>query len=87
MGIVARVNGKSVFGGDMRELQMIHRRSIELHEMIQRRANRCCVILGIEPTTDSVARDIAEEIVLHGTPVAEAIAKLQKHLEQSNGQD
>jgi hypothetical protein len=41
----------------------------------------CCEILGIDPTTDSTARDIAEEIVLHGTPVDEVIAKLQKHLE------
>ena len=43
-------------------------------------AKRCCEILGIDPTTDSVARDIAEEIVLHGTPVDEVIAKLQRHL-------
>jgi hypothetical protein len=45
------------------------------------RASECCEILGIDPTTDSVARDICEEIVLHGTPVDEVIAKLQRHLE------
>ena len=44
-------------------------------------ATACVEILGIDPTTDSVARDIAEEIVLHGTPVDEVIAKLQRHLE------
>jgi tetrahydromethanopterin S-methyltransferase subunit B len=44
-------------------------------------AAECCEILGIDPTTDSVARDIAEEIVLHGTPVEEVVAKLQRHLE------
>jgi hypothetical protein len=47
-------------------------------------ACRCveaCQILGIDPTTDSTARDICEEIVLHGTPVDKVIAKLQRHLE------
>jgi hypothetical protein len=47
----------------------------------ERRCRECCTILGIDPTTDSVAKDIAEEIVLHGTPVDEVIAKLQRHLE------
>jgi len=45
------------------------------------RASECCEIFGIDPTADSVARDIAEEIVLHGTPVEEVVAKLQRHLE------
>jgi len=49
--------------------------------MLQDDAKQCCEILGIDPTTDSVARDIAEEIVLHGTPVEEVVAKLQRHLE------
>jgi tetrahydromethanopterin S-methyltransferase subunit B len=44
-------------------------------------AMECAAILGIDPTTDSVARDIAEEIVMHGTPVDEVVAKLQRHLE------
>jgi hypothetical protein len=44
-------------------------------------ASQACEVLGINPTTDSVARDICEEIVLHGTPVDEVIAKLQRHLE------
>ena len=47
----------------------------------ERRCVECCQILGIDPTTDSVARDIAEEIVLHGTRVEDVIAKLQRHLE------
>lgn len=46
-------------------------------------AKRCCEILGIDPNADSVARDIAEEIVLHGTPVYEVIERLKRHLEGS----
>ena len=48
---------------------------------LQFMATECCEILGIDPTTDSVARDICEEIVLHGTPVDEVIERLQRHLE------
>jgi tetrahydromethanopterin S-methyltransferase subunit B len=44
-------------------------------------AAECCEILGMDLTTDTIARDIAEEIVLHGTPVEEVVAKLQRHLE------
>ena len=44
-------------------------------------AGSCCELIGSDPTADSVARDIAEEIVLHGTPVDEVIEKLKKHLE------
>ena len=52
-----------------------------LREDMEELAAECCVNLGIDPTTDSVARDICEEIVLHGTPVEEVVAKLQRHLE------
>jgi hypothetical protein len=47
------------------------------------KAIECCEILGIDPDVDSVAKDIAEEIVLHGTSVAEVIERLQKRLEES----
>ena len=47
----------------------------------ERRCRECCEILGIDPQADSTARDICEEIVLHGTPVDEVIAKLHRHLE------
>jgi predicted alpha-1,6-mannanase (GH76 family) len=52
-----------------------------LKDVLSSYASECCEILGIDPTTDSVAHDIAEEIVLHGTPVDEVVAKLQRHLE------
>lgn len=71
----------------LQRLGSIHTFSVILQGSLGKVATECCEILGIDPTTDSVAKDICEEIVLHGTPVAEAIAKLQKHLEQSNGQD
>jgi hypothetical protein len=48
---------------------------------LHRMAAECCEILGFIPESDSVARDICEEIVLHGTPVEEVIQKLQRHLE------
>ena len=65
----------------LRSLNAMHKRAEILRSRIDRRAVKCCQILGIDPTTDSVARDIAEEIGLHGTPVEEVIAKLQRHLE------
>jgi hypothetical protein len=65
----------------IQRLHEIHATANGLREMLDRRAVECCEILGIDPTTDSVARDIAEEIVLHGTPVDEVVAKLQRHLE------
>jgi hypothetical protein len=44
-------------------------------------ASQCCEILGIDLNADTIARDICEEIVMHGTPVDEVVAKLQRHLE------
>lgn len=63
------------------DLAACHGNGNWLREKMNEQSRQCCEILGIDPTTDSVAKDIAEEIVLHGTPVDEAIAKLQKHLE------
>ena len=63
------------------ELQCLHQSGRTLSRKLSRFAKECCSILGIDPTTDSVARDICEEIVLHGTPVDEVVAKLKKHLE------
>ena len=62
------------------ELNALHRRGCALRQEIDRIAPWACQFFGIDPTTDSVARDIAEEIVLHGTPVDEVIKKLQRHL-------
>ena len=62
-------------------LKGMHRDACIDRDNLRDDARRCCQLLGIDPTTDSVARDIAEEIVLHGTPVDEVIAKLQRHLE------
>ena len=63
------------------ELQDLSAASFIVRGRLERLAGRCCQLLGIDPTTDSVARDICEEIVLHGTPVSEVINKLQRHLE------
>jgi hypothetical protein len=52
-----------------------------LRSQICKQAKKCCLQFRIDPETDSVAKDICEEIVLHGTPVDEVIAKLQRHLE------
>ena len=58
------------------------RRSADITKFkLNRCAKECCLVLGIDPTTESVARDIAEEIVLHGTPVDKVIERLQRHLE------
>jgi hypothetical protein len=56
-------------------------RSRVARKVAERTCRECCWIFGIDPTADSVARDICEEIVLHGTPVEEVVAKLQRHLE------
>jgi hypothetical protein len=62
-------------------LGRLHRAASLKRQIMQAMSMECAAILGIDPTTDSVARDIAEEIVLHGTPVEEVVAKLQRHLE------
>ena len=62
-------------------LGRLHSAGRNAHQWILELAASSCKTLGIDPTTDSVARDICEEIVLHGTPVEEVIAKLQRHLE------
>jgi hypothetical protein len=63
------------------DLHSIHATANWLRDRLAGEAARCCRILGIDATTDSVARDICEEIVLYGTSVDEVIAKLQRHLE------
>jgi hypothetical protein len=63
------------------ELGCLHQSGRTLSRKLSRFAKECCSILGIDPTTDTIARDICEEIVLHGTPVDEVVAKLQRHLE------
>jgi hypothetical protein len=62
-------------------LENLHAEANRMRNRMDSMAVKCCEILGIDPRTDSVARDIAEEIVLHGTPVDEVVAKLQRHLE------
>jgi hypothetical protein len=62
-------------------LNDLHAIGIDLHRQLEFNAVECCEILGINPTHGVFAKDIAEEIVLHGTPVDEVIAKLQRHLE------
>jgi hypothetical protein len=63
------------------DLRSLHARAFSLREQLEQLAERSCEILGIDPAGCSLAKDIAEEIVLHGTPVDEVIAKLQRHLE------
>ena len=63
------------------ELHSCHATANWLREKMSRETRRCCECFGIDPTTDTIARDICEEIVLHGTPVDEVVAKLQRHLE------
>ena len=64
-----------------RRLEMCHRNGERSRRTLNEESKRACEILGIDPAADSTARDICEEIVLHGTPVDEVIAKLQRHLE------
>jgi hypothetical protein len=65
---IERLGLLKIAGDDLRRLKAAY-------------AGSCCELIGIDPNSDSVARDICEEIVLHGTPVDEVIAKLQRHLE------
>jgi hypothetical protein len=76
-----KVGGWTVSLDDSIRLEAISTYSKSAMRIKERRCVECCEILGIDPTTDSTARDICEEIVLHGTPVDEVIAKLQRHLE------
>jgi hypothetical protein len=64
-----------------KELNILHGCGGVNRQLVEKMGRECCEILGIDPQADSVARDIAEEIVMHGTPVEEVVAKLQRHLE------
>jgi hypothetical protein len=76
-----KVGDWTVTYAGMRILHDAHAAGESLRRNLANRASQCVEILGMDLTTDSVARDIAEEIVLHGTPVEEVVAKLQRHLE------
>jgi hypothetical protein len=52
-----------------------------LREQLEQLAERSCEILGIDPAGCSLAKDFAEEIVLTGTPVEEAIRNIQAYQE------
>jgi hypothetical protein len=65
----------------MRILHDAHAAGESLRRNLANRASQCVEILGMDLTTDTIARDICEEIVLYGTPVDEVVAKLQRHLE------
>jgi hypothetical protein len=65
----------------IQRLHEIHATANGLREMLDRRAVECCEILGIDPAGCSLAKDFAEEIVLTGTPVEEAIRNIQAYQE------
>jgi hypothetical protein len=76
-----KVGDWTITEAGLASLATIHLDGYWLRHRMKRMAAECAEILGIDPTTDTVARDICEEIVLHGTPVDEVVAKLQRHLE------
>jgi hypothetical protein len=76
-----KVGGWELTTDAIKQLDILHHCGDFNRKAQDRMCKECCTILGIDPTTDTIARDIAEEIVLHGTPVEEVIAKLQRHLE------
>jgi len=76
-----KVGGWTLTATGKSRLERLRGDAVWLQHRINHIATECCEILGIDPTADSVARDICEEIVLHGTPVEEVIAKLRRHLE------
>jgi hypothetical protein len=76
-----KVGDWTITEAEKKQLESLHTNAVYMRRRIDEMAVQCCYSLRIDPTTDSVAKDIAEEIVLHGTPVDEVIAKLQKHLE------
>ena len=78
-----KVGDRTITEADLQELHANHTAASAMKDAIALMATECCEIFGIDPHADSVARDIAEEIVLHGTPVAEVIERLQKRLEES----
>ena len=76
-----KVGNHTVTDAQRGDLLVAHATGEWLRDRLGGEARRCCRILGVDPAIDSVAKDICEEIVLHGTPVAEVVAKLQRHLE------
>jgi hypothetical protein len=63
------------------ELNQIFVRGLQMTEEMDAMASRCCEILGVDPSAESLAKDFAEEIALFATPPHEAIRNLQQHLE------
>ena len=71
----------------LQRLQSIYIVASILQGTLDKMAVECCDVIGIDRQADNVARDICEEIVLHGTPVDEVVAKLQRHLAQPHSSD
>jgi hypothetical protein len=67
----------------LKRLKRIRLIGFDTHRKLSALARECVDIFGIcvESDESTSAIDICEEIVLHGTPVEEVVAKLQRHLE------
>jgi hypothetical protein len=75
------IGERLVTPSEVADLRSLHARAFSLREQLEQLAERSCEILGIDPAGCSLAKDFAEEIVLTGTPVEEAIRNIQAYQE------
>jgi len=73
------IGERLVTPSEVADLRSLHARAFSLREQLEQLAERSCEILGIDPAGCSLAKDFAEEIVLTGTPVEEAIRNIQAY--------
>jgi hypothetical protein len=83
-----KVGDWTITEAGIKQLESIHTNAEYMRRRVNEMAIQCCAIIGIDNHPEnSVARDIAEEIVMHGTPVDEVIARLQRHLAEPHSGD
>lgn len=78
MGNTKLIGERLLTPSEYAELKAIHARAFAVREQLEALAERSCELLGIDPAGCSLAKDFAEEIVLHGTPPMQAIRNIQR---------
>ena len=63
----------------MRRLQQIHDHATHYRDQMDGLATEACELLGVNPDVDCDERDIAYELVDHGTSVSDVLKQLSEH--------
>ena len=82
-----KVGDWTVTEAGLGRLNDLHAIAFNWQQQLELFATECCDILGIDAAGCSLAKDFAEEIVLQGVPVDEAIRNIQQYLESPHSAD